>query len=137
MESLREKQKFLHKGLRNKGVEFKWHQVEMSSLEAVFARGDRRLAKVILKAWEKGCRFDAWREHFRFPLWSQAFQESGIDPRFYANRVRHEDEIFPWDHLDTGVDKEYLISESKKARNVELTPDCRQKCNRCGVCKKF
>ena len=99
MESLREKQKFLQKGLRNKVVELKWHDVETSFLEAVFARGDRRLAKVILKAWEKGCRFDAWREHFRFQLWSQAFQECGVDPRFYANRVRHENEIFPWDHL--------------------------------------
>ncbi len=104
MEGLREKQKFLQKGLRNKGVEIKWHEVGMSFLEAVFARGDRRLSKVILKAWEKGCRFDGWREHFRFQLWSEAFEESGIAPRFYANRVRHENEILPWDHLDTGVD---------------------------------
>ncbi len=132
--SLEEKQRFLGVRLKKKRVKFKWHSVETSFLEAVFARGDRKLGQVILKAWKKGCRFDSWKENFRFDFWMDAFQESGIDPYFYAHRERGDEEIFPWEHLDSGVGRRFLMSEREKSRNSKPTSDCRTHCNYCGIC---
>ena len=100
---------------------------------AVFARGDRRLADVLERAWRLGCRFDGWSDQFRYDLWKRAFVDCGLDPGFYATRERPEDEIFPWEHLDAGVSKEFLLREWKKAQSAERTQDCRKGCVGCGM----
>ena len=133
IEDLRRKQDLLQKNLRIKHVEYNWHDPEVSFLEAVFARGDRRLGKVLRAAWEKGCRFDGWAEQFKFDKWLEAFKEIGIDPHFYANRKRAKGELFPWEHIDTGVSRAYLWNEYQKALRGELTHDCRISCTGCGV----
>mgnify|MGYP001157838002 FL=1 len=133
MEELDRKQNFLQKELRIKNVQYSWSDSKASFLEAVFARGDRRLGKVIKKAWQKGCTFDGWAELFKFDTWMEAFEEEGIDPHFYANRQRDVDEVFPWDHIDVGVTKKYLWREYQKALKMELTEDCRLNCTGCGV----
>ncbi len=130
---LREKQKFLAGKLKSRGINYSWHDPELSFLEAVISRGDRKVGKVIIRAWEKGCRFDGWGEHFRYDLWMQAFSECGTDPHFYANRKRHSSEVFPWSHIDTGVNEEYLLGENEKAMRREVTPDCRDGCHNCGA----
>ena len=107
----------------------------MSFLEGVFARGDRRLGKVIETAWSKGCRFDGWDDCFRYDLWLESFEECGIDPYFYTSRVRSYDEVLPWDHIDYGVSKQFLIIENKKAHLGETTQSCREKCAGCGANK--
>ena len=116
-----------------KGVEFKYHAMDLSYIEAVFARGDRRLADVLERAWRLGCRFDGWSDQFRYDLWRQAFADCGVEPDFYACRERPEDEIFPWEHLDAGVSKEFLLREWKKALHAERTQDCRKGCVGCGM----
>ncbi len=105
----------------------------MSYIEAVLARGDRRLADVIEVAWRSGCRFDAWDEHFRSALWLQAMRKQGLDPDFYVMRPREADEVFPWDHIDCGVDKAYLRQEWRKAKDGSSTPECRLFCGDCGA----
>lgn len=133
MDILVEKQKYLIKRLKHKNITYNYHDSKTSFLEAVFARGDRRLSDVLIKAWEKGCKFDGWHEHFKFDKWIEALEECGIDPAFYANRKREYDEILPWDHIDIGVSKQYLIKENKKAQKGELTKDCRLGCTGCGI----
>ncbi len=133
MDVLLKKQKFLKERIKSKYIKYSWHHSELSLLEAVFARGDRRVGRVLVKAWEKGCRFDSWGEHFDYGKWAQAFEECGIDPGFYANRKREYDEVFPWDHIDVGVSKEFLKRENKKAYREELTPNCRTQCWNCGA----
>jgi len=133
MEVLREKQQKLQKHLRMKQVNYNWHDPEVSFLEAVFARGDRRLGEALYKAWEKGARFDGWAEHFSIDRWMEAFEDAGIAPAEYANRRREHDEIMPWDHIDTGVTKAYLWKEYQRALKGETTPDCRLDCTGCGV----
>lgn len=119
----------------SKNVDFKWHQPELSFLEAVFSRGDRRLGKVLETAWRLGCKFDEWVECFRYDLWEKAFSLCGVDPQFYIYRSRDYSEIFPWDHLDCGVTKDFLIREHHKSRKEEITADCRLgECTDCGVC---
>ncbi|MEG0934901.1 MAG: TIGR03960 family B12-binding radical SAM protein [Clostridia bacterium] len=118
---------------RIKGVDFKYHAPDLSFIEAVFARGDRKIGKALLRAWELGCRFDGWSDHFRYDLWMRAFSESGVDPFFYATRPRDLAEILPWDHLDAGVTKSFLLSEWDKATRGEITQDCRKKCVGCGM----
>ncbi|NTV91243.1 MAG: B12-binding domain-containing radical SAM protein, partial [Clostridiales bacterium] len=130
---LREKQILLKDRIKSRNISYNWHDNQLSLLEAVFARGDRRVGKVLLKAWEKGCRFDSWSEHFKYGVWMESFEECGLDPHFYANRKRGYDEVLPWDHIDTGVTKDFLISENKKALAGELTPNCRQDCSGCGA----
>ncbi|MDD5772483.1 MAG: TIGR03960 family B12-binding radical SAM protein [bacterium] len=128
---LKEKLDYLRKRVR---YPLKFHNIEQSFLEAVICRGDRRVGNVILSAWQKGARFDSWHEHFKFSLWLDAFKENDLDPAFYANRKRDYDEVFPWDHIDTGVKKEYLISEHKKSQDSEITLDCSKAgCNFCGL----
>jgi radical SAM superfamily enzyme YgiQ (UPF0313 family) len=109
-----EKQKFIKQHLRARGIELRWHQAEASFLEGVFTRGDRQLSKVIEKAWELGARFDAWSEQFKFDLWQKAFQECGIDPASYL-ASRPTDLTLPWDHIDTGITKEALLSAKDKS----------------------
>ncbi len=128
---IREKQEALKKCMP-KRINFSYHEAPVSVLEGVFARGDRRLSKVILKAVEKGVKFDGWAEHFRKDLWEEAFAECGLDPNFYV-RERDFDELLPWDMIDVGVSKKFLISEAKKAKEGIVTPNCRAKCAGCGA----
>ena len=116
-----------------KGVDFKYHAPDLSFLEATFALGDRRMADVLERAVKLGCRFDGWNDQFRYDLWLQAFEEAGVDPAFYATRQKGLDEHLPWDHLDAGVSKDFLLREWAKAQRGELTHDCRKGCVGCGV----
>lgn len=119
-----------------KGVSFQYHGTETSFLEAVFARGDRRVCEVMLRAYELGCRFDGWSEHFDYSKWLRAFEDTGVDPAFYSQRLRDADEIFPWDIIDSGVTKKYLQKEYELAKRQIQTPDCRKGCTGCGL-KRF
>ncbi|MCL2513551.1 MAG: TIGR03960 family B12-binding radical SAM protein, partial [Oscillospiraceae bacterium] len=130
---IREKQRFLRENIRTRKVSAKFHNVETSVLEGVLARGDRRLAEVIRKAWENGAKADSWDDYFKFEIWESSFAECGVDMSFYANRRRGYDEILPWDHLDYGIDKAFLINESEKAKAAAVTPDCRRECAGCGA----
>ena len=124
---------YLTKKLRIKGVTFNYHETGTSNLEAVFARGDRRIGRVLETAYRLGCRFDGWTEHFRPELWEQAFKQTGTDPAFYSHRVRSYDEVLPWDIIDPLLTKEFLIRENEKAKQEAVTPDCRLGCAGCGI----
>ncbi len=124
----------VREGAEKQGIRVKWNQPELSWLEGVFSRGDRRLARAVEAAWRRGARFDAWGEHFRIEAWQAAFEESGLDPDFYLYRERRLSEVLPWSHIRCGVDPAFLASELEKARTAEFTPDCRQGCLDCGVC---
>ncbi|UCG13895.1 MAG: TIGR03960 family B12-binding radical SAM protein [Deltaproteobacteria bacterium] len=126
---------FFKKHLRRKGLQFKWHLPWQSRLEGVFARGDRRLAEVLLLAQRLGCRFDGWSDQLRPDLWGQAFAGAGVDPFFYGQRARDFQETLPWAHLDCGVSEDYLWEEYQKALAEVVTADCRiEGCTNCGVC---
>lgn len=135
MEQLVAKQKHLMENVHTRKIQVSWHQSQTSFLEGVFARGDRKLCDVIETAWRKGCKFDGWDEYFLFDKWMEAFQECGVDPAFYSNRRREFSEILPWDHLDYGIRKDFLIEENKKAHESITTPNCRQKCAACGAAR--
>lgn len=130
-----EKHNYLAGKLHIKGVTFNYHETDTSNLEAVFARGDRKVCKVLEKAFRLGCKFDGWTEHFNGELWQKAFDETGIDMDFYNYRERHYDEILPWDIVDPLIDGEFLKSENEKAKNVCVTEDCRKGCRGCGINK--
>ena len=132
-EEILTKQDYLRHELKKKKLNFKWHDAPLSVIEGVFARGDRRLGRVLQEAVTLGCRFDSWGDHFSFQKWLQAFAAAGIDPKFYL-RKRELDEILPWDHIDSGVSRQYLLEEHRKAFAGEFTPDCRNGCTACGVC---
>lgn len=132
-EELIAKQDLLKKEIRSKRIRYSWHDSRTSYLEGVFARGDRRLSEVLIRAVENGCKFDSWNEHFRFDTWMQTFKDLGIDPDFYTARERKDEEIFPWDHIDVGVTKEFLRQENEKAKKAVTTPNCREKCAGCGA----
>lgn len=132
-EMVREKQSHLREKLHIKGVTFNYHESDLSYLEACFARGDRKMGQVLLRAYEKGCMLDGWTEQFKYDMWREAFQETGIDPAFYAYRRREKDEIMPWDVIDCGVTKEFLWREKEKAEKAQTTKDCRKGCNGCGL----
>lgn len=119
--------------LNQKSIKYNWHEADVSVLEGILARGDRKLAKVLLKAYEMGCLFDSWSECFHNDVWMKAFEDCGIEPDFYTTRERSEDEIFPWDFLDCGVTKEFLLREWKKAQTQTVSPNCRQQCQGCGA----
>lgn len=121
--------------LNQKSIKYNWHEADASVLEGVMARGDRRLNKVILRAYEMGCMYDAWSEHYRNDVWMQAFEECGVDPDFYMVRERREDEIFPWDFIDCGVTKDFLLREWKRAKDETVTPNCRMQCQGCGAAR--
>ncbi len=134
-EEIDKRQKYLLDIINSKKVSISWSRYNFTILEAVLARGDRRLSDVIYKAWKKGCKLDGWNEYYRYDLWKEAFAECGIDVAFYANRKREYDEIMPWSHMDYLVSREFLIRENKKAHSAEPTPNCREKCAGCGVNK--
>ena len=136
IEQFQEKQRHLCQIMRIKGVEFNWHEPQVSFLEAVFARGDRRTADVLEAAWRLGCRFDGWSDQFSFEKWMQAFEDCGVDPAFYANRRREKDELLPWAFIDAGVTQAYLWRERERAMQAVITPDCRKGCQGCGL-KRF
>jgi radical SAM family uncharacterized protein/radical SAM-linked protein len=128
-----ERQRFLRQELKRYRLNFKWQDANLSVMEGVFARGDRRLGRVLLEARRLGCRFDGWGEHFSMPRWEEAFAAAGMDPTFY-HRQRSLDEVLPWDHLDCGVTAGYLRAEREKAVAEGSTGDCRFGCTGCGVC---
>ena len=119
--------------LNQKSIKYNWHEPDVTTLEGFLARGDRRASEVILKAYEKGALYDAWSESFCYDIWKEAFAETGIDIEFYTLRERSTDEILPWDFIDAGVTKEFLIREWKQAKGEVVTPNCRQKCAGCGA----
>ena len=127
------KHDYLAEKLRIKGVTFHYHESNTSSLEAVFARGDRRCGRILEEAFRLGCRFDAWTEHFDETKWARAFEAAGADPAFYNYREREISERLPWDHIDPFVSRKYLEAEYAKAVRGEVTPDCREGCTGCGV----
>ena len=135
-EMIEHKQKLLLDSVKTKKIKVSYHNPDVSLLEVILAKGDRRLCDVVYTAWKKGCKFDSWEEHFRFDKWMDAFKECGIDTAFYANRRFEYDEILPWDHLDYLVSKEFLIRENKTAHQSKTTPNCRLRCSGCGVNKK-
>ena len=132
-EALREKQQHLLHSVKSRKISVSYHDSRTSFLEAVFAKGDRRLGAVLLEAFRRGCYFDSWEEHFHFDTWMQVFRDMGVDPAFYANRVLSADETLPWDHLDYGVTKQYLIREYEKAMQARTTQPCNRSCAGCGA----
>lgn len=135
-EEIKHKQEVLLSSVRSrKRINVSWSKYRVSVLEAVLAKGDRRLCNVIYDAWQSGCKFDSWDEHYRYDLWKSALEKNGLDTDFYACRKREYDELFPWDHLDYYVSKEFLVRENKTAHNAVTTPNCRDKCSGCGVSK--
>ena len=121
--------------LNRKSLKYNWHEADVTVLEGVFARGDRKLGQVLLKAYQKGCMFDAWSECFDNQKWMEAFHECGVSIDFYNLRERSLDEILPWDFIDCGVTKEFLKREWEKAKREEVSENCRQKCQGCGAAK--
>lgn len=119
--------------LNQKSIKYNWHEADISALEGVFARGDRKIAKVIEQAYRRGCIFDAWSEYFKNDIWMEAFEECGIDIAFYTTRKRGMDEIFPWDFIDCGVSKDFLKREWEKALTETVSPNCRSACQGCGA----
>ena len=119
--------------LTARGVDYRYHESDLSRLEEVLARGDRRLSKVLLRAHELGCKLDGWDEYFRYDLWMQAFSDCGVDPEFYTTRGFAEDEILPWQTIDIGVSKDFFLRERALAYQSVTTPDCRTKCAGCGA----
>jgi radical SAM family uncharacterized protein len=133
-QQLNAKQEILKSSLRRKGVRLSWQEPEMSLLEAVMSRGDRRLGKVIYNAWQLGAGFDGWSEHFNYQIWRRAFDEAGLEPDFYARRQRPLDEPLPWQHIDTGITPDFLKKEYRLSLEEIETPDCQyHSCNACGL----
>lgn len=135
LEQIVKKQKHMLDCITSRKISFKYHASKTSVLEAVFARGDRRLGRVIYKAWQKGCYFDGWDEHFYFDRWEEALKECGLTIEFYANRTRGIGEVLPWSHLDYGVTEAFLRKEWEKAQQAATTPNCREQCSGCGANK--
>lgn len=119
--------------LNQRSIRYNWHEPDVTVLEGFLARGDRRCGAVIRKAYEKGALYDAWSECFRYDIWKEAFKETGIDIDFYTLRERSTEEILPWDFIDAGVSRSFLIREWKQAKNETVTPNCRQQCSGCGA----
>lgn len=119
--------------LNQKSIKYNWHEADVSMMEGVFARGDRRIGKVILEAYKRGCLYDAWGEYYKDDIWQQCFKDLNIDPAFYTTRERREDEILPWDFIDCGVTKEFLLREWNKAKKGETSENCSLKCQGCGA----
>ena len=133
MELLHEKQKHLLASVKSKKISVSYHDADVSFIEAILAKGDRRLCDVIERVWKMGSRLDGWYEYFDAQRWYDAMNELNIDPAFYANRHREYDEVMPWDHLDFCVSKNFLIRENKLAHQEQVTPQCREKCSACGA----
>lgn len=132
-ENIKEKIKAIKSAIHTRAITYNYHESDVSLIEAIFARGDRRLCDALVKAFENGAKFDGWSEYFNIDIWRKAFEECSIDGEFYAFRNRDYSEIMPWDFIDAGVSKEFLMRENEKAKKAEVTPDCRQGCRNCGV----
>ena len=130
---IEEKQKHLRDCIKSRKISVSLHNAGTSLIEAVLARGDRRVGEVIYTAWKKGCKFDGWDEYFDFEKWKEAFNECGVTPDFYAYRKREYDEIMPWEHIDLGISKKFLARQDELAHKSISTPNCRQKCAGCGA----
>ncbi|MBM7836141.1 TIGR03960 family B12-binding radical SAM protein [Clostridium sardiniense] len=137
IEVVNEKINAVKGSIKSRSITYNYHAQKTSYMEAVFARGDRKLCDVLIKAFEKGCKFDGWSEYFNFYAWQEALEACGVDGDFYAYRERDYDEILPWDFIDIGVDRAYLVEENEKARRVELTQNCRKGCTGCGINVNF
>ena len=138
-EQVAEKQQHLIRSIplkHKKRIRVSWNDQLVSLLEAVLARGDRRLSAVIRKAWENGSRFDSWSDRFCWENWEKAFAECGLDPAFYANRERSATELLPWEHLDYLVDKSFFLREYERAKQAKTTPHCRKQCSGCGISRE-
>lgn len=133
MDILVKKQKFLRSAIKSRKIKLNWHDADVSFLEAVFARGDRKLGKALKLAADNGMRFDSWSECFSIDKWKEIFDKCNLDPRFYANRQRQYDEVLPWDHMDFGIKKNFLKGECNKAFEGITTYNCREKCSNCGA----
>ena len=136
IEALRDKQHWIKDQIHDKAISYNWHEAKLSVLEGVFARGDRRLGRVLIRAQKLGARFDAWNECFDYDIWMEAFRQEGIDPDFYNKRARDYEEILPWEIIDPGVSRAFLERENEKAQRGELTKNCRDACSGCGM-KQF
>ncbi len=134
LEESRRRIQVIRSAIKDRRIRVKWNSPEMSWLEGVFSRGDRRLSAVLIEAWRMGARFDAWTEHYKRAIWQEAFKRTGLSPEFYLYRARSMNETLPWDHIKSGVSKEYLKKEWDKAMEGKETPDCREQCLACGVC---
>lgn len=132
-EEILRKQEYLRSCVKSKKIKLSCHHQPTSILEAVLARGDRRVGKAVYEAWKKGCYLDGWAEHFKFDVWMQTFEECGIDTAFYANRLRSYDEVAPWSHLDYLVSHEFFVRENKKAHAAQTTRNCKEGCSGCGI----
>ena len=128
---------FLILGLKKLGIKTDFPDYPASFLESLLSRGDRQLSQVVYYAWENGAKFDAWHECFNYAYWENAFIMGSIDPKFYTHRSRDNNEIFPWDHISTGINKEFLLMEYMRSKNSEITPDCRERCLNCGIQTKY
>lgn len=139
-EEFLEKQRFLNgkmkEQLNQKSIKYNWHEAEVTLLEGVFARGDRKISQVIYDAYKAGCIYDAWSEFFQYDIWMKCFEKHQIDPLFYTAREREKEEILPWDFIDIGISKKFLWNEYEKANAETITPNCRVKCAGCGA-KQF
>ena len=133
LDEIRRRQELLKNSITTKKISLSYHDSATSFLEGAFARGDRRMSAVIEKAYEMGCKFDGWTECFEPEKWYEAFKECGLSPEFYANRTREYDEVTPWEHIDVGVTKDFLVKENKVAHQNKTTPNCREKCSACGA----
>lgn len=138
-EEFLEKQRFLNgkmkEQLNQKSIKYNWHEAELTQLEGVLARGDRKLSRVIYDAYKAGCMFDSWSEYFKYDVWMEMFRKNEIDPLCYTAREREENELFPWDFIDIGVSKKFLWREYQQGKQEVVTPNCRQKCAGCGAMK--
>ncbi len=133
VEKIQAKQTLLKQGLRHKDIKLTWTNPEVTMLEAWLSRGDRRMADVVYQAWINGARFDAWQEQFNFTAWIKAFESAQLDPSFYTHRPRNQDEVFPWDHISTGVRKKFLLQELQLSQASLTRMDCRKQCFACGI----
>ena len=131
-EEITAKQQLLKDTVTSKKITFRFHTTDQIFLEAIFARGDRKLCDVIEYAWKNGCTFDSWDDKFKYDVWMEAFEKCGISTEFYANRRRSYDEILPWDHINSGIKKSFLIEENEKAKKAQTSKHCREQCNACG-----
>ncbi|MBC8062962.1 MAG: TIGR03960 family B12-binding radical SAM protein [Clostridiaceae bacterium] len=132
-ENVKEKIYAVRNAIKSRAINYNWHESIVSYMEAIFARGDRRMCDVLVTAFEKGAKFDGWGEHFSYDIWKDAIEECKVDTDFYVYRDRGYDEILPWDFIEIGVSKDFLIKENEKAKEAILTPDCRDGCKNCGI----
>lgn len=137
LEDVNEKINAVKGAIKSKCIVYNYHEQKTSIMESVFARGDRRLCDVLIKAYEKGAKFDGWGQYFNYRLWMEAMEECNLDVDFYAYRERAYDEVLPWDFIDIGVNRKYLEAESEKAKKAELTQNCRKGCTGCGINTNF